>query len=388
MKTSWWWGVPACLLCAGIVRAAEPPADGPAGAPFVSLQAVAVTAGRVPAGVAEVKRAVVVDRASALRLVLSAGEKATFTVVLPDGTKVTAGAQPYGVTWRTFDGVEAGALPLPGLGARSSALVGVENPLPGTYTVRIARAGGEGDVPFAVTSLSDSELRMGLWVQSPYVIAEQPLVLAAFLVDGDAPARDADVAVTLARTDATGKPTIVGEVVLRDDGRDADAREGDGVYSGIVAAPQEGTTWANVRARGRSANGDDYERTGGVVLQSSKAALQLALRGEPFWRKQGELVDALVLELAAEGEAGEYDAVAILRAPNGRGVTGGATLRVSADGGTARLEVPSALVKTLGVDGPYAIEAIEAYGREGERTLRARRPLDQQTPPIALDRLQ
>ncbi|MET0556705.1 MAG: choice-of-anchor X domain-containing protein [Vicinamibacteria bacterium] len=384
MKTSCWWNVTACLLAAGAARAAEPAAPAPA----VSLQAVAVDGGRLPAGEAETKRTVVVDRATALRLVLAAGDKADFTVELPDGTKVTPDALPYGVTWTRFDGADGGALPLPGLGARTSALVGIEKPLPGTYAVRIRRAGGEGDLPFVVTSLSDSDVRLGLWVQSPYVIAGQPLVLAAVLADRDAPVRDADVTLRLARADAAGVPTVVGEAELRDDGRDADAREGDGVYSAIVPAPAEGATWANVRARGRSANGDDYERTGAVVLQASKAALALEPRGAPVWRKHGELVDALVLELWAEGEAGEYDAVAIVRAPNGRSVTGGATFRVAADGTKVRVEVPSALVKALGVDGPYAIEAYEAYGREGERTLRARRPLDLRTPPIALDRLE
>lgn len=381
MKRSW--TAASCLLLAGTLRAAETaPAVG------VSLQAVTVDAGLLRAGEAEVKRTVVVDRSRALRLVLAAADKATFAVDLPDGTVVTPDHLPYGVSWHRFDGEGAAQLPLPGLGARSSVLVGIEKPTAGRYQVRIGRAGGNGDVPFVITSLPDSDLRMGLWVQSPYVPKGQPFVLAAVLAEKGAPVRDADVALTLVRAEPGGIPKVVGEAVLRDDGRDADAKEADGVYSAIVTVAEQGGTWASVRARGRSAAGDDYERTGAVVLQASEGTVTIEPRGEPIWRKHGDLVDALLLDFAVEGAPGEYDLTATVRATNGRCVTVGATLALSEDG-EARVEVPSALVKTLGVDGPYAIESVEAYDRtEGPRTLRARRPLDLQTPAISLDRLE
>ena len=382
MKTSWI--AASCLLAAGALRAAEPQ---PAAA-GVSLQAVAVDAGVLRAGEGEVKRRVVVDPSRSLQLVLAAGDKATFAVDLPDGTTVTPDSLPFGVSWSRFDGEGTPDLPLPGLGARSSALVTIEEPAPGDYAVRVRRAGGDGDVPFLVTSLFDGDLRMGLWVQSPYVPKGQPIVLAAVLTDKDGPARDADVKVALVRAESGGIAKVVGEAVLRDDGRDADAREGDGVYSGIVTAAEEGATWATVRARGRSEAGDEYERTGAIVLQASEATVGVELKTEPSWRKHGELVDALLFEFALEGAAGAYDVVATVRAPNGRSVTGGATA-VPPEDGRARFEVPSALVKSLGVDGPYAIEAVEVYDRsEGPRTLRARRPLELQTPPITLDRLE
>jgi hypothetical protein len=378
------WTVVSCLLAAGALHAAEPQAP----AAGVALQAVAVDAGVLRAGQEEVQRKVVVDRNRALQLVLAAGDKATFAVDLPDGTTATAESLPYGVSWSRYDGEGTPDLPLPGLGARSSALVTIEEPAPGAYAVRIRRAGGDGDIPFLVTSLFDGDLRMGLWVQSPYVPRGQPIVLAAVLADQDGPARDADVVVALTRMASDGIPKVLGEAVLRDDGRDADAREGDGVYSGIVTALAEGATWATVRARGRSAAGDEYERTGALVLQASKATVGVELKKEPYWRNHGGLVDALLFEFALEGATGAYDAVATVRAPNGRSVTGGATAVLPEDG-RARFELPSALVKSLGVDGPYAIEAVEVYDRtEGPRTLRARRPLDLRTPPITLDQLE
>lgn len=377
------WMAASCFLAAGALRAAEPPPT----APGISLQAVAVDAGVLRAGEVEVKRPLVVDRNRSLQLVLAAGDKAAFALDLPDGTTVTPDHLPFGVSWSRFDGEGVPDLPLPGLGARSSALVTIDEPVPGAYAVRIRRV-GDGDVPFLVTALFDGDLRMGLWVQSPYVPKGQPIVLAAVLADKDAPARDADVGVALLRAESAGPAKIVGEVVLRDDGRDADAREGDGVYSGIVTATEGGAIWATVRARGRSAAGDAYERTGAIVLEASEATVALELKKEPTWRTHGALVDALLFEFALEGPAGAYDVVATVRAPNGRSVTGGATAALPEDG-RARFEVPSALVKSLGVDGPYAIEAVEVYDRtEGPRTLRARRPLDLQTPPIQLERLE
>jgi hypothetical protein len=225
-------------------------------------------------------------------------------------------------------------------------------------------------------------------VQSPYVTKGQPVVLAAVLADKDAPVRDAEVKVALARAESDGPAKVVGEAMLRDDGKDADAREGDGVYSGLVTAAEAGATWAAVRARGRSASGEEFERTGALVLEASEATVAIEPSAEPAWRKHGDLVDALLVDVALEGASGAYDVVLTVRAPNGRSVTGGATV-VLPDEGRVRVEVPSALVKTLGVDGPYAVESVEAYDRaEGPRTLRARRPLDLRTPPITLDRLE
>lgn len=377
------WMVASFFLAAGASRAAEPPPS----AAGINLQAVAVHAGVMHAGEQEVKRRLVVDRSRSVRVVLAAAGAAAFQIDLPDGTTVTPEHLPYGVSWRRFDGDGTPGLPLPGLGARSSALVAIEKPVPGDYVVRLKRVGG-GDVPFLITTLFDGDLRLGLWLQSPYVPKGQPVVLAAVLADKDVPVRDADVTAVLSRADGEGAPRVVGELRLSDDGREGDAREGDGVYSGIVTADEEGATWATVRARGRSAAGDSFERTGAVVLQASAATVSAEPQGEPVWRKHGELVDALLLDFWLDGEPGAYDVVATVRAKNGRSVTGGATVDLP-EGGQARVEIPGALVKSLGVDGPYAVESVEVYDRtEGPRTLRARRSFELQTPPITLDRLE
>ena len=383
MRRMGWTICAASLACAVSARAEETPA-----APGIALQAVAVEAGMVRQGEAGAKGTFVVDRCHSLHLLVAATEKIAVKLELPDGSTVAEGSGAPLAAWQVRAGDGDGAGLLPGLGARSSTLVVLDQPPPGRYLVHISRDGG-GDVPFTITTLSDSRLRMGPWVASPYVTTAEPVALSVVIDDDGGPVRDAEVSVALSRIAASGLPERVGEATLRDDGRDGDVEAGDGAYSAIVKATVEGATWASFRARGRTAAGDEYERTSAIVLQASKARLALEPRGEPVWKKHGELVDALVLDFSAEGAEGDYDAVATVRAANGRSVTGGVAFRVSESPADVRVTVPSALVKTLGVDGPYRIESIEAYARtEGVRTLRARRTTDLQTPPIALGDLE
>ena len=127
----------------------------------------------------------------------------------------------------------------------------------------------------------------------------------------------------------------------------------------------------------------------GCRLQVSEATVEITPRGEPTWREHGGLVDALLLDVSATGVAGAYDVTATVRAPNGRSVTGAATFQLSPSGGEAQVVVPSALVKTLAVDGPYVVESLEVHDRtEGARTLRARYTSAWRTREVRLDQLE
>ena len=284
--------------------------------PGVSVQAGTVAVGVLGASEEKASRAFVIDRSRSVRLLVTATEALRVVVELPDGSTLTPESEASGVSWHAFVGNGSG---LPGLGGKFNTLVVHDQPPVGRYFVHVLRSSGDGEVPFMITTLPDSDLRMGLWIQSPYVSKGQPFVLAVVMQDREAPAREATVAVTLARPPANpAQPVkIVGESVLRDDGRDGDAREGDGVYSGVLVPAQAGTLWITVRARGLTAAGEDYERVGGLPLQVSEATVEITPRGEPTWREHGGLIDALLLDVSATGVAGAYDLTATVRARTG-----------------------------------------------------------------------
>lgn len=374
--------VAGTLVGAALARAEDPPASG-----GLSLQAVAADAGLVPRSERGVKRPLVVDRCRSLRVIVTATEKAEVALEMPDGSLLTKGSGAPVAGWHVFEGEGGGEALLPRLSAPSSTLVTLEDPPPGRYVVHLARE-GEEEVPFTIASWSDSALRMGLWVASPYVITGEPVVLSALLDEDGEPARDARTEVVLSRVAESGYAEKVGEAALHDDGRDGDAQAGDGIYSAVVRAERDGVTWASVRARGRSADGDDYERMGALRLEASKGTVAVDARGTPSWRRGSERVDALVLDFSAAGDGGDYDLTLTVRAPNGRSVTGGARLRLEGGSGAATVAVPSALVKTLGVDGPYAVESVAVHDRKEPRGLRASRALGLLTPEIRLSDLE
>lgn len=108
----------------------------------------------------------------------------------------------------------------------------------------------------------------------------------------------------------TGPATVaarirgVGQLELRDDGRDADRRAGDRVYTGRFTAPEtQGLKplQLQVQARGRLAGGTAFRRTGGAAVMVSPRAARL----ESLQARSDSL------EIALQGLPGHYRVEAI-----------------------------------------------------------------------------
>jgi hypothetical protein len=112
------------------------------------------------------------------------------------------------------------------------------------------------------------------------VAAGTPLVLAAVLADGGAPARDASLRARFVREAKADVVESAGECALADDGREADAKEGDGVYTCVFVPPAAGRFWAAVEARGTTLSGLPFARNGGVFLLASDAPLEARVDGK------------------------------------------------------------------------------------------------------------
>src|SRR5262249_11404512 len=172
--------------------------------------------------------ALIIDKARALTIVVATTEAVSVSVGLPDGSTVDAEKAPRDrVSLQSFQGHnegrgEADPLVLPGFGSGFNTLITVAAPQSGSYSLNLARKNDSGAaIPFVVTVIMDSDLRLGLWVHSTRVLRGQPFALNAILLDGEKPAGNAKIQAIVMRAPADGNALAdrIGEQALVDDGQ-------------------------------------------------------------------------------------------------------------------------------------------------------------------------
>jgi hypothetical protein len=242
-----------------------------ASAPTIALHAIQALSGTL--GEREITREAAVDEARWVAFVVASTEELAVELALPDGSTLSADDRPaeeraWTVVWgRAEDG---GGL-LPGVGTGHNTIVRLEKPPSGPYVLRLRRVKPTAEpAPFVITVLQDSDLRMGLWVQSARVGPGVPLALAAVLSDAFQPARDARVQARFTR-EVKDAVEPAGECEMSDDGREADAVAGDGVYTCLFVPPADGRFRVAVQGRGTTRAGYRFERNGGLILLASEA---------------------------------------------------------------------------------------------------------------------
>ena len=351
--------------------AASPSEAQEASAPTIALHAIQTLSGTL--GEREVAREASVDEARWVAFVVASTEELAVRLILPDGRTFSADDRPErGFEWYTVLGErEAEGGLLPGVGTGHNTIIRVTRPPAGGYDLRLRRVKPTADpAPFVITVLQDSDLRMGLWLQSARVLRGVPLAVTAVLADGGQPAADAAVQARFTREIADAVEPV-GECALTDDGREPDAVAGDGVYTCLFVPPAEGRYRVAVQGRGATRGGHRFERHGGLMLLASEPTVDVRVEGEQRWATDETGGAALVVPLVLEGRPGRYDVLVTLRSPDGRAVTARREVAVDSRTETA-ISFAGDLLKTLGAD--HAIESVEVTeAGEGGGTLRARR---------------
>jgi hypothetical protein len=381
----------ATILCAVLAAAVPGFSDGPQ-PPTIGLHAVQALTGVIGSEEREAGRAATVDDARSLGLVMTSTEDLTLTIALPDGSTLSA---EKGTSddrqWYAFNGNgETLGEALPGIGSGYNTVVQIQKPPRGAYKLRLERTRDSGEpAPFAITLIEDSDLRMGLWLQSSRVLRGTPVAVAAVIADAGQPAREAEVQARFTREIKEDALEPSGECAMRDDGQAPDVKEGDGVYTGLFVPPAEGRFWVAVRAVGRTQAGARFERDGGLFLLASEPAVEVRVEKEPYWtRNELGAINRLIVPIGLEGRAGTYDVLVELRAPNGRSVTANRTIHLKSRAQTT-VAFGSEVLKPLAADGSYSIDAIEVaeISKDG-RVVRARTSGAGRTPFLPMVELE
>jgi hypothetical protein len=378
------------IACVSGFMLASPARAQDSSLPTVALNAQAFTAGQIEPGQRSVSRPLTIDAARSFSLLIAAAAQVRIGLKLPDGTTLDPRrADGDRISWRTLPS-RGDTLPevMPGLGTGFNTLVTIKSPQAGAYELALARTRDDGrPIPFVATLVLDSDLRMGLWLQSARALLGAPITIAAILLDGEQPVHEAGVMVNLLRDPADGvsRADSLGELPLRDGGDQGDMTAGDGVFSAQLTPSAAGPLRLALRATGR-ASGGAFERQSGALLLVTEPSVKLRNTAE-----SGQFRDlgrrGLVVPLEVAGTAGRYDVVATLRATNGAAVSEHQLVTLD---GTARVDIvfgPERFALSR-VKRPLTLESIDAYElTKDDRILRGRlvggrkRPLVRPTRP-------
>jgi hypothetical protein len=378
----------AVLLAAVPAHAGETPAQ-----PSVTIMSAAHEVGVIRQGEREVRRTMLLDEASSVTIVLTSPRPYEAEVVLPDGSVLSAEtADGERRRWLQVWLDDSRHLSVPGLGQGANTLATIERPQPGPYEVRLrAREESAEPVAFAFTMLPISEVRVGLALPESTSLTGRPVAVSALAYDGDQPLEGCAVRALVSRQpddprESLGEPL---RIELADRGEDADAKAGDGAFTGTFTPKDEGRYWVAVRVTGKSRGGFEFVRdVGGAVTVTRQTGLLTGhYEATAHDTDDDGRLDRLRVSMGAEVAAsGRYDAVVQLRGRDGQTVSAHALLTLEAGSQELAVDFTGSQVRFLGIDGPYVIASVQVDEiTENDRVLRDRAYEAGETPAFKLD---
>jgi len=228
----------------------------------------------------------------------------------------------------------------------------------GTYTVALDLPAGVTDEVAAITEVStDSPLGAALVAAPDAVPAGLPVVLSAVLLEDGAPVAEAGVALQWQRADG---PLI--DAVMRDDGIEADAAAGDGVYTALIVPTQPGAHFARAVIDGRSTAGAAFRRvaTTAFTCTARRARLTPAFSDAGVDDNGNGLFERLRVTVGVDaGAAGLYQAAVRLRSGMGAQVLAVGGAQLAAGGGTIGVDFAALALRRLAEEPPYEVFSVE-----------------------------
>jgi hypothetical protein len=364
----------ALLVLAALPAAAadEPETIG------ATIMSTAHEVGVLAPGEREARRTFLLDAAARVTFVVASSAPYDAEVVFPDGTVLSAAtAEGDQRRWLELQLEQTPQLALPGMAPGANTVAMIESPPPGPYEVRLrARQEAAEPTPFVFTMLPESEVRVGILLPQSQALAGQAVPVSVLAFEGARPLLEADVraSVVYQPEDPRAERGRPRRLVLEDRGAAGDARRGDGAFGGVFVPEQAGRYWVDVRVKGRSRAGYDFQRDVGGVVTVGPAAeiLSEEVEIQTFDTDDNGLFDRLRVVLWGRFPAGGlYDTVVQLRGENGRTVTAHA-LEAGVD--TLAVDFTGSQVRSLQCDGPWTIASVQVDEvTESGRLVRDRR---------------
>jgi hypothetical protein len=331
----------------------------------VGLQAMSFAAASLPPGTRSASTDLTIDTARSAILIIATTEAIDFRLRLPDGSNLTPNSESNDrLRWLRVDAKgRAPGMLLPGLGSGSNVVISLRPPPAGRYQLAIERTtSSQNELPYVVSMLLDSDLRMGLWFASRQVFLDEPFLLSAILRNGIAPESGAQIDATLFQDppDGVSKANGLGEVRLHDDGVGEDRVKDDGVYTAEIIPRVPGTMRIAVRGTGIS-SGRAFQRNLGGEFEVSKRTVEIRPRAAPpspnprTWFERG-----LAVPLELRGPAGRYEVTVALNTESGATTGENAIVELS-DRTSLDIAFGPDRLKLLGDDAKITSAVIEAY---------------------------
>lgn len=228
----------------------------------------------------------------------------------------------------------------------------------GGYKFRFeAPAGLAQEVPVITEVTTDSPVRTNLFVTDDLLAQGRPVVLAAALLDGQAPVAGANVSVLVM---PPAGPAL--SVTLRDDGGPADGAAGDGLYSGEFTPDAAGSYGAVAVFTGTTGGGVSFRRqtAAGFAVVNPPSLLTGTVQDQGVDDDFDGLLDRVSFEVGTQTTtAGRYQAYVHLKTASGKSIVGTAEADLPAGAGSLPVSIDADDFRAAGEDGPYEIELVE-----------------------------
>lgn len=226
----------------------------------------------------------------------------------------------------------------------------------GRYAVNFSAAGLDREAAVIAQLSSDSSIGAGLLFTDDYGVVGRRTVISAALVDGTTALPGA--AVTAHVLDSGG---VMVDIVLLDNGVEADARAGDGLYSGFFTPVAIGRHHATADLVGVTPAAEAFRRQASAQLDVVAATAQfngdIADHGLDT-NGNGHFEQIVLSASASVAEAGNYRATAYLHTPGKQAFEASSDQPLAAGDAQVSVGIPVSSVAQIKENGPYTVDRI------------------------------
>jgi triacylglycerol lipase len=298
------------------------------------------------------------NRTRTFNVTIDAAQSISFFTLAASRTLTITATAPGGATFPLT------LVPLEGNGTTGGGYFAtVANPIPGLWSIGVTES-AQLAAPLDVVST----VQLSSPVQSVLVGGgvTYPLGgkvrLALVVFDGTRRLTGLTIAALLLQPSSASFAPL--PITFRDDGTDADTKAGDGIYEAFVTPPAAGEFAVRVEAVGTASTGAFRRSTAAKLTVVARDAEITDVDDDGEDDDFDGLYDRIVVTpYATLTTAGNYEVFARLRASNGREIQ--RSVEITLPAGNVHADIPftaEAIIRDLGVDGPYTIAELR-YSR-------------------------
>jgi beta-lactam-binding protein with PASTA domain len=247
---------------------------------------------------------------------------------------------------------------------------------PGVYSVHFAASNPADDAIVLARVIADSPLAAALIASENTLALGDVVVLTAAIFEGVNAVAGAAVSVAIY---PPGEAETAVELVLRDDGVNADNAAGDGLYSGEFQPAAAGLYSVAAEMAGQTSGGLAFRRHATALFEvvAASTASEPTVAGRVEDNNGNGLFERLVIDVGLDvQQAGAYGVFVQLEASNGERLAASGRANLGTGAQTIPVVFSAAKLRGLGVDGPFTIAVVEWMRYDSQRAEPAGKRID------------